>query len=551
MTTLNISPCTGRYHATPWGQQVNEGAIEWPPAPWRLLRALIATWHHKARDEITEETLASLIETLASTLPEFELPPASAGHTRHYMPYIEGKKQNTTKVFDTFAHIAEGTAIRVRWPVDLNETQSAALKLLAGRINYLGRAESLVEIMMSDDDFTPNALPAKEEASNDDHSTEIVRILTPYPPNEYISWKEGFQDSLQQRGKGRKKQTKLPPTLLDALQVDTNDWKSVGWNRPPGSRWVHYARKRPAFSVQPVARALPRKSEKIQVARFTLSGNVLPSIREALSVSERVHRALVKRSECAEVFTGRSPSGEPLEGHRHAYIFCEPDLSGQWIREVTVFAETGFDDATRQALESLRGIWGRGGHDLKAVLTFSGSQCEAAGQSSLFESSREWISLTPFVPTRHAKTFRDGRPKLDENSLQIGSPEHDLRRLIQARQLPIPRRIEKVERYDHGTTQFRWLQFLQNRKQGNGKRARNQFGKGFHITFPQPVTGPLAFGYGAHFGLGLFIPLPRQNSSFTPWIHEKGNEDPRTSRTHSLRRRKHPGLWHRNDDPPA
>ena len=37
----------GRYHATPWGRHVNEADVEWPPSPWRLLRALIATWHRK------------------------------------------------------------------------------------------------------------------------------------------------------------------------------------------------------------------------------------------------------------------------------------------------------------------------------------------------------------------------------------------------------------------------------------------------------------------------------------------------------------------------
>ena len=31
----------------------------------------------------------------------------------------------------------------------------------------------------------------------------------------------------------------------------------------------------------------------------------------------------------------------------------------------------------------------------------------------------------------------------------------------------------------------------------------------FRLTFVKPVRGPLALGYGAHFGLGLFVPLDR------------------------------------------
>ena len=40
----------GRYHATPWGRHVNEGVPEWPPSPWRLLRALVAVWKRTCPD---------------------------------------------------------------------------------------------------------------------------------------------------------------------------------------------------------------------------------------------------------------------------------------------------------------------------------------------------------------------------------------------------------------------------------------------------------------------------------------------------------------------
>ena len=61
MTVLELRFPAGRYHATPWGRHVNEGAVEWPPSPWRIVRALIATWYLKARD-IPEATIRSLVE---------------------------------------------------------------------------------------------------------------------------------------------------------------------------------------------------------------------------------------------------------------------------------------------------------------------------------------------------------------------------------------------------------------------------------------------------------------------------------------------------------
>ena len=34
----------GRYHATPWDRAANDGSVEWPPAPWRILRTLYVVW---------------------------------------------------------------------------------------------------------------------------------------------------------------------------------------------------------------------------------------------------------------------------------------------------------------------------------------------------------------------------------------------------------------------------------------------------------------------------------------------------------------------------
>ena len=91
MTVLELRFPAGRFHATPWGRHVNEGAVEWPPSPWRLFRSLIATWYLKARTEVSEETLRALISALAAKPPQFHLPKATNSHTRHYLPVIESK----------------------------------------------------------------------------------------------------------------------------------------------------------------------------------------------------------------------------------------------------------------------------------------------------------------------------------------------------------------------------------------------------------------------------------------------------------------------------
>ena len=78
MPTIILHFPAGRYHATPWGNHVNEGIIEWPPSPWRLLRALLATGYSKLGwpDDGPPLMARNLIEKLAGCLPCYYLPKA-------------------------------------------------------------------------------------------------------------------------------------------------------------------------------------------------------------------------------------------------------------------------------------------------------------------------------------------------------------------------------------------------------------------------------------------------------------------------------------------
>src|SRR5690606_1950215 len=72
----------GRYHATPWGRHVNEGDVEWPPSPLRLLRALLAVGFNRLGWAAVPDVGRRLLEALSRVPPVFHLPPASAAHTR-------------------------------------------------------------------------------------------------------------------------------------------------------------------------------------------------------------------------------------------------------------------------------------------------------------------------------------------------------------------------------------------------------------------------------------------------------------------------------------
>ena len=146
MPTVLLRFPGGRYHATPWGHHVNEGQIEWPPCPWRLLRALIATGYAKLGWDVVPPAGRRLIEALASTLPAYQLPTASAAHSRHYMPLglLDKGREKTTLVFDAWANVGKG-AMAIRWGCELDEEAITVLSDLVAHLGYLGRSESWVE----------------------------------------------------------------------------------------------------------------------------------------------------------------------------------------------------------------------------------------------------------------------------------------------------------------------------------------------------------------------------------------------------------------------
>lgn len=124
-TTLAIRFPLGRYHANPWDRAVNEGASEWPPSPWRLLRALVATRHIRWPD-LPAPVLEGLLDSLADP-PSYLTPRATAGHTRHYLPdpdHRTGEPGRTDLALDPFLSLRPDDELLIRW--DGSATRSAS-----------------------------------------------------------------------------------------------------------------------------------------------------------------------------------------------------------------------------------------------------------------------------------------------------------------------------------------------------------------------------------------------------------------------------------------
>jgi len=513
MTVIQMQfPAGGRLHATPWGRHVNEGATEWPPSPWRIQRALVATWYLKARDDIEESLMRSLTDALAGVLPAFHLPPAVQSHTRHYMP---GRNTDKPKVFDTF--IQSNQPLSIAWNVELTEPQRHALGILCQRLGYLGRAESIVEATLLPDNapFSPNSVPLASEAELGE-GCELVRVLCPSTPDEHCIWHGTNQPPEEPKSKAKKLKSKsaapsLPASIFDALHAETGTLQTQGWLIPPGSRWADYTRKITAFEPEAIR---PKRSDTklVTVARFAIASSVLPRITQAVSVADRMHKTLVSYAdrrplENPGIFTGKAPDGQPLTNHQHTHIFCELGEKRDTIGYITLYAPGGYDPQARRVIEDMQRsrLWGKGEHDINLILLGFGDV--DTFDTPIFRKSKRWTSLTPFVSTRHAKHYADGRPKLDAEGWPIGSPAQDLRRLIQQDQPVAPKIIKPMNSITvRPERHLRVLQFQTQRFQGEGRHG-HQAAAAFTLEFEHEIQGPIALGYGSHFGLGLFVPV--------------------------------------------
>lgn len=514
MIALRVRFIAGRYHATPWGRHVNEGVVEWPPSPWRILRALIAVWHRKYAQDIPESSVRSLIDRLTE-LPVFRLPKASLGHTRHFMPQRDPLGADKTKVFDAFVSVRPEDGLIVAWPnTTLDSEGMQTLESLASGLSYLGRAESWVAVEVLDN-WTDqgNARPID---SAELIKGERVRVLAAQTPGMFAAWKERYMAQAVGMGgaaasKGKKKSgagSPVPPDLWSALHAETVDLQKEGWSAAPGSRWVDYVRPEDAFQV-----TYERKTRITQirptVARYALSSTVLPRLTDTLFVGERMRQALMAKSRglngtehALPVFSGKGADGLPLDDdHTHAfYLPSDEDDDGR-IDHVTIYAGRGFDRHAQRALAAVKKLWGASGHDIRVVLIGLGQPQDFGGLDShngeraIVAQSRTWQSSTPYVLTRH--------PKKNGKDSPIDQVKGDLRR----RGFPQPEAIQLLTHTLIGGKKVRWLEFRRIRSRGGGRFSDHQ-GLGFRLIFAEPIRGPLALGYACHFGLGQFVPVP-------------------------------------------
>ncbi len=459
-TTMVVGLPWGRYHANRWDRNVNEAAVDWPPSPWRILRALYAVWrwHHP---DLPADDVHRLLEALA-VLPRYQLPQYTVAHTRHYYPGLQhrqGLTGETDKTFDAFVVTARNATLLIDWPVELGSADRELLARLAASLSYLGRADSIVEArLLSEDEDLPRTgwLEAGEYGGPDS-----ARCLAPT---------DAALD-------------------LDALCLLPQQVRRKKLLCPPGTRWVSYPLPPPLPRRAVVTSRFVRPTRPVTAVRFVVASRVKPPLTLGVAVADLLHKAVCRRVSGGELLVGRAADGTPLGGpHRHAHWLPFAPRGRHRLEGVLLWVPGGLDPgvvgAMAEAPFSLFGPDHLGlPSGLRLVVETVGDPAVVCEELS--GVSVTWRSATPYAPSRHERKVST-----------VEALRRDIRREAGYRGLPEVVSVEPLP--------GRWLSFRRHRASEPLTRARRA--QGALIQFAEPVHGPLALGQLSHFGLGIFTP---------------------------------------------
>lgn len=511
-----------RYHATPWGHHVNEGRVEWPPSPWRLLRALLATGFSKLHwpAEGPPPLARRMIERLASVLPAYGLPPATMAHSRHYVDANDKRPL----IIDAWAQVDDGV-VEVVWDLDLPAEEHEILARLADQLGYLGRAESWTLAQVVEQPSTPiNCRPSTDGQSV--RSSSPVRVLCPLTPSDYAEWRTEQVSTIEaehgptagramtaaQKKRRDAALRPFPADLIAALCADTTELKAQGWTSAPGSRDVLYDLPADALAVRATPALRPARTPPVPFALLTLATasrgtSALPPLHRAFPQGRLLHKAIAhsirkdhgEDEVLAALLLGRTPAGRVEGKHEHAHLL-HLDLDGdQRLDHVLVYAPAGLDGRAQEVLRGTLRTWMKGGAGELAVALAALGDADALRRltepygSALGdvlgppEGARRWMSATPWVAPRLLK--RKGKDSI-EGQVRLECQRRGLPELVEVRICSLQEERARAMRH----------YVLHDARHQPPWPARFFL----ELSFAEPLQGPLCLGYGSHYGLGRF-----------------------------------------------
>ncbi len=457
-TTLVLTFPLGRYHATPWDRHVNEGAVELPPSPWRLLRTLYAVWKTRC-PELPEENVHALLADLAAP-PTFYVPSHGISHSRHYYP---DAKDGRDRTLDAFAVFGAHDQLAAQWPVELDSDNRDALQRIAASIPYFGRADSIC----------------------------TGAVETDWTPAGHVIWKPlDVAEHVDDYAEATSVLAAELPLAVDTLLASPADVRRGGLRFPLGSRLVAYGLDRPADLPVTVPHRQPTKT--VTGVRFDLLHAALPPDTDAAIYTDLLRQAAIKRlggNVEGTMLGGRTSDNAPMQGGDHAHYL--PVIRERRVTGLLVWVPGGLADKELSALCDVRALYDYK-HRVQVRVSGIGSIEQVAPE--LVGPAQTWQAVTPFTPSRYPKKNRD-----EWHAFVL----KEIQRELQLRRHGPATEVEFL----NGP----WTAFVRHRPsarlRGDKRQGQAHLPAEFlRLRFSQPVHGPLTLGWLSHFGLGLFMP---------------------------------------------
>ncbi|MFN3844120.1 MAG: type I-U CRISPR-associated protein Csb2 [Rehaibacterium terrae] len=249
---------------------------------------------------------------------------------------------------------------------------------------------------------------------------------------------------------------------------------------------------------------MARARTTLTSARFALYGKPLPRIEDAIRMGEALRAAVMGQAKrlLGDDNIPRELSGHELgkdNRHGHAFWLPDPDERGV-IMHLLVHVPGGLSADALRALTALRTVRYGDGEPLRVMLEGVGAASLFRAQTPLAGESTLWRSLTPYLHPWHLKKPALRSPEALHQALLA-----QLRKEWHARGEGLPEILDFRELPDCGFDGRRLKPLHYHRfRRKRGLTQPDTLGRLIELRFAAPVRGPLALGFGCHYGLGLF-----------------------------------------------
>ena len=466
--------------------------MEWPPSPWRLMHALVATaTRMRLHSPSLGGALHALVEALSLEPPVYTLP--SGVEILHQDPGGHAPR--------VILRVPRPSVLCVSWPhLSLRRDELEILeRILAEFPSAWSAAEWLRCHVLHDSPDRVDARPvsATETGERRDERRVLVQWLCPLPSHVWANASTSGSSAARR-----------PANLFDALA------QGDGVVPSPAAHRVTYAVEGPAARVSRRSGRSYRQlvaREHVNAARYAIATASRPRVTDALDISKVFHQSILSRYDDREepaplIITGHEPN-EPgavsRRGHQHVFVLPEDFDHDGLLDHVLIYAQEPFPEGVIAALERIRTLvtpdwwpgpkrrWRVSLEDLWRVPRV-GEAPAPMPEDHLIGPARIFVSITPYLHPWHAK----------HGGAKFG-PVEQIRKELKLRGLPEPVAITPlaaahVAGQPVPAHKFRRLRY------GKRQNIPGRWGSFWRLEFAEPVYGPIALGANCHFGMGLF-----------------------------------------------